>query len=453
VPDLTPLPSNLKALLDRLAQLSPRVVEATRIAGELARQLDMPVYLVGGVVRDLLLGRESVDLDLVVDGDGAAFARGLADRLEVPLRLHPTFMTGELSTPSGCRIDIAAARGETYPQPASLPVVERAALTEDLRRRDFSVNAMAIPLFSRSHRPAELVDLFSGHGDLAAGFLRVLHERSFQDDPTRILRAARFELRLGLRLDLAAEELVAQVVAEAVFDRLSSGRLRQELSLTLASANPSATLDRLAALGVTESLHPALQWGTAEQDRFLRLTRILERSEVEQREGKGRVALLLTAWVWDRPRSVRNDLAERLQLPAGARYLLVEGIGRIAEASHGLLTLGPRNLAPRVVSEKLRHLSGDELLLMHALAEGAGRADAVEPTPAGWAWREIAEMRGLQLTISGRDLLAIGFQPGRELGRTLEEIRGARLDRTITAEEELAMARQIFEQSEERRQE
>lgn len=450
--DLAPLPSTLPGVLDRLARLSPRVAEAARLAADLACQLDGSVYLVGGVVRDLWLGCKSVDLDLVVEGDGGRFSRHLADRLGAELRRHATFMTAELTTPSGCRVDVSTARSETYPRPASLPVVEPAPLIDDLRRRDFSVNAMAIPLFSRSNGRVELVDPCSGRGDLAAGLLRVLHRRSFQDDPTRILRAVRFELRLGLRLDLAAEELVAEAVAERIFDRLSSGRLRQELRLTLASANPTATLDRLAALGVTESLHPALRWGTAEQDRFLGLNRILERREVKQGEGRGRIALLLTAWAWDRPRRVRRDLAERLQLPAGARSLLVEGIERIAEASQVLLSLGPRSLSPRVVSKELRHLSGDELLLLAALGEGKGRTDSAKPTPADWAWREIVEMRGLQLTISGSDLLAIGFRPGRELGRALEQIRGARLDRTITAEEELAMARKIFEDREERSQ-
>ncbi len=445
---LTPLPSNLRALLDGLARLSPRVAEHAGIAAELAQQRDVSAFLVGGVVRDFFDRRESVDLDMVVEGDGVDFARRLASRLGVEVLVHSAFLTAELPSVAGCRIDIATARRERYLQPAALPVIEPAPLAEDLARRDFSLNAMALSL--RSPGPLVLIDPFSGHRDLEAGRLRVLHDRSFIDDPTRILRAARFATRLGMRLDAAGEELVAGAIAAGVFERLSGARLRQELRLTLCRADlASPSLAQLAEWRVAENLHPALVWGGAEKSRLSAVHEVmnsvvggagaLNRAPTDRGVGGDGFALSLASWVFDRPQPARRDLAEHLQLPAASRSLIVEGPERIRTASRSLLYCGVRTISPQAASRILRHLGDDELLLMIAC----------EAAPAaGWARREYEEMRRLELTITGADLLAIGFQPGRRLGKVLERVRDARLDRAITAGEELAMARAMLEEAE-----
>ena len=444
---LTPLPPTLAALLEELAHLSPRIAGQAAVAAELARSGDFSVFLVGGVVRDFVSGRESVDLDLVVEGDAAEFARRLALRLDGELRLHAAFQTAELTTAVGGRIDIATARRERYPGPAQLPVVEAAPLAEDLARRDFSINAMAISL--RQRAPLTLIDPHSGHRDLSLGLLRVLHERSFIDDPTRILRAARFAVRLGLRLDSAGLAEVSEVIAAGVFARLSAARLRGALRLILADRGLAVpTLDLLAGWDVVEGLHPALAWGEREAARLAALNEAMEKTgETGETGAMARApsgwefALRLVGWVFDRSSALRRGLAERLQLAGAARSLLVEGPERIAEASRAILALEGESTAswpvpPQAASRVLCHLSDEELWMMIALNPGP---------VADWARREMEEMRRLKLTISGSDLLAMGFEPGRRVGSVLQRIRDARLDKTITASEELLMARSFLE--------
>jgi tRNA nucleotidyltransferase (CCA-adding enzyme) len=181
----------------------------TQVA-DLSRELEVPVYLVGGAVRDLLLTGELRDLDLVVEGSGAEFARALGDRLDARVRLHQQFLTAEVEDPLGLRIDIASSRAESYPEPAALPVVRAGSLEEDLDRRDFTVNTLAVQLGPDAS--FELIDSKGGLQDLEESRLRILHSRSFVDDPTRAFRAVRLESRLGLRLEPESARLLIQAI-------------------------------------------------------------------------------------------------------------------------------------------------------------------------------------------------------------------------------------------------
>src|SRR3954452_1104331 len=212
------------------AKIEPeRAVERVRALPALERVReaagDVPVYLVGGAVRDLLLGRERTDLDVVLEGDAAALGR----RLGGEVRAHERFATAMVAL-DGLVLDLATARSETYPRPGALPEVRPATLAEDLARRDFTVNAMAVPLTDE----AELIDPHGGARDLERGLLRVLHERSFVDDPTRALRAARYAARYGFDLEPDTERLLREADLETV------SRDRVEAELRKLAAEPRA---------------------------------------------------------------------------------------------------------------------------------------------------------------------------------------------------------------------
>jgi tRNA nucleotidyltransferase (CCA-adding enzyme) len=202
-----------------------------------------PIYLVGGAVRDLLLGDPVVDIDLAVEGDGPRAARELAARLDGDVSPHERFGTATVRAGT-LAFDLAATRSETYPEPGALPVVAPASLSEDLGRRDFAINAMAAAL--QGDELGHLLDPHGGCADLDARVVRVLHDRSFVDDPTRLLRAARYEVRLDFRMDEPTEELAREAARRKALATVSGPRIRDELLDLLAEHAAPRGVERLA---------------------------------------------------------------------------------------------------------------------------------------------------------------------------------------------------------------
>jgi tRNA nucleotidyltransferase (CCA-adding enzyme) len=365
----------------------------------------------------------------VVEGDGPAFARELARDLGGTVRVHDAFLTAVVRLADGTTVDVATARSEFYRAPAALPEVETSALRQDLYRRDFTINTLAVRLGPRG--PFELVDFFGGQRDLKDGVLRVLHSLSFIDDPTRVLRAVRLSLRLGFRISPETVRLVSVAVGEGIFDQLSGSRLRDELQLLLDDPETAVRgLERLGELGVLAALHPALRLdggrlhalrqGRAAYDWF----RLQALPELSIRLW----LLLLLALVRRVPVEQRRSLAERLQLPPVAAEVLERAPWRLDAAER---ELGATDLAPHAAHGVLAALGGEELLLL--LAEGG---EAVQR----WVRRELVEMRPLRLSIAGRDLLARGHDPGPAIGEALRATLDARLDGAIDAPGELDYA-------------
>ena len=215
-----------------------------------------PAYLVGGTVRDLLLERQAAGhLDLAIEGSARSVARALADRLAGMPREYERFGTAVVEV-EGFEYDMASTRTETYDEPGALPRVEQAPLVEDLRRRDFAVNAMAIGL--KGDDLGHLYDPHGGLSDLDAGLLRVLHEQSFRDDPTRLLRGVRFEARLGFGFDPDTEVLAREAVGAEALATVSSDRTGRELVKILEETEAPAAVRRLKELEIHTALHPAL---------------------------------------------------------------------------------------------------------------------------------------------------------------------------------------------------
>ena len=220
------------------------------------------VYLVGGTVRDLLLGEPGFDVDLAVEGDGQAFARALAAELGGLLKPHDAFGTAVVEYGDGERVDVVTARREGYAAPAALPTVEPSTIEDDLFRRDFTINAMASALAGPD--ADSLVDPFGGRRDLEAETIRVLHDRSFVDDPTRIFRALRYASRYGFELDEQTAALARQAIEAGFVGRLSPARLRDELVLLLDEARADE------AFALLETFRPEIVPSPARSARPLR---------------------------------------------------------------------------------------------------------------------------------------------------------------------------------------
>lgn len=227
--------------------------------GNEARRLNLPTYIVGGCVRDWVLkGKKSSafkDLDLACEGDPSPLADFCWKKWGGKAQSFGEFGTVRLYLSNGLRVDFARARSETYSRPAALPKVTPASLQEDLARRDFTVNAMAIPL-----EQGGLIDPFDGLKDLKAKTLRILHPRSFEDDPTRIFRAARFLCRFRMKADPRTESSLQKALAGRTAGLLSRERLRQELLAVLKEKDPGCALSRLKKWGLLRLLHPRLDW-------------------------------------------------------------------------------------------------------------------------------------------------------------------------------------------------
>lgn len=325
-----------------------------------------PVYLVGGAVRDLLLGHGRADIDLVVEGDATA----LASRLGGEVIEHERFATAKARLGEH-DLDIATARAETYPFPGALPEVEpTAGIAADLARRDFTINAMAIPL----RRDAELIDPHNGRADLAAGLLRILHPGSFDDDPTRALRAARYAARFGFEL----EPDTADLLSEADLGTVSSDRREAEL-LRLAGETEAARGFALIA-----------EWGLLE----------LPAHGVEL---AARVAGLLTEPSW-------AEVARR------DRAVLAAALGRWGDAD------ALAKAEPKLPSDAVQ-LAGAASPIELVLARALG---------AEWLDRYLTEWRAVALEIDGEDLIAAGVPQGPAVGLGLAAALRRKLDGEIT---------------------
>ena len=242
-------------LADKIEKTLPvELVALTKQAAAIAADKKVQLYLVGGIVRDLLLGQPNFDLDLVAEGDAIGMAKEIANKFGGKLTVHKMFNTAKIVLDKWS-IDIAMARTETYAQPGALPVVTPGTLNTDLFRRDFTINAMAICL--SPNRYGELIDLYRGLKDLNGKAIRILHENSFIDDATRIWRAVRYEQRLGFQIEASTLKLLKRDVAQ--LKTVGGYRLRRELELVLKEKEPEKALARADKLGVLKELHPSLK--------------------------------------------------------------------------------------------------------------------------------------------------------------------------------------------------
>ena len=425
-----------------IQRLPSSIVRLLRGFGRLADEEGVGLYLVGGVVRDLLLKRRNLDLDLTVEGDGISFARLVADRYDAGLALFERFATARLVLPNGLKVDIASTRRESYADPAALPDVETASLDEDLFRRDFTINAMAIELNSANW--AQVRDPYGGQRDLKARTLRVLHDHSFVDDPTRIFRAVRFAGRFGFRIEPHTGRLLARAAKTNLVARLSGPRLANEIFALMKEDRPEAALVSLRRYRLLRFLHPRLSPG----NRTERLLAVLPQATGWwKRHCPGaavdRPLLCVMAMLAQASSSTISGIIERLQLStvqARALEWAGEKTSRIAETLSG-----DAPLRPSQIYRMLSLLPGEAVVFVLAkgllISRTAGRGRLTRRLA-----RFLTRDRLVTTTINGETLKRFGLRPGPHFREILERVLEERLDGRITAAaEERELARTLAE--------
>lgn len=420
-------------LRERLTAAALAILEA---AGQVGQELGMPAYAVGGFVRDVLLANPNDDIDLVVEGDGIRFAQTLAGRLGGRVRPHPKFHTAVIVLPDGGKVDVATARLEYYEYPAALPVVELSSLKMDLYRRDFSINTLAVHL--DPERFGLLVDFFGGQQDIKDRVIRVLHSLSFVEDPTRILRAVRFEQRFRFSMNAQTERLVKNALRLNLFQRLSGRRIFHELVLLLDDAAPVDALIRLRSLGVLQHIHPALHFPPTKEPFLREVERVLTWHGLLYRSEQPRTWMVyFLALCSGMEAAVFTQLAERLAVPERQRAVLVSLREGVRAALMGLEQGLRRRLTRARLAEVLDSLPLEGLL--YAMAR----------TPSQTVKRHISfyigQLRDLKPQVSGADIAALGLPPGPAYSRILQAVRrGLRNGAWTSRDEQLqAVARLV----------
>ena len=395
-------------------QLLELVKDISRQAAERGER----VYLVGGVVRDLLLGYPNFDLDLVVEGDAVKLAQQVAETSQSKLLAHHRFGTAKLRY-ENFTLDLATARKETYARPGALPTVTPGTLKDDLIRRDFSINAMAISLGSNDY--GELVDPYHGKSDLEHHLIRVLHPGSFSDDATRILRGVRYEQRFGFEFEAQTTQLLKRDIP--MLDTISGDRIRHELELIFKEKQPEFVINRLAELGALPRISPSLKGDGWIAEKFERARHLKKPTQLPSLY----FCLLIYSFS---ERGIEQFLA-RLNISAKLSRAMRDTL----RLKTSLLLLDTSPLKPSKVYYLLREY---EPLAIQA------NAIASEPSMVHqYLQLFLTKLRYVRTSLDGEELKRLGISAGPEMGQVLQILHKAKLDgevRTRADEKKLALS-------------
>lgn len=411
------------------------MIELLKMAGDLGDELSWEVYAVGGFVRDIIMGRANLDLDLVVEGDGIQFAKELANRLNGRVKAHSKFKTAVVIFGDDKRVDVATARLEYYEYPAALPTVELSSIKMDLYRRDFTMNALALRL--NPGRFGQLVDFFGADRDIRNKTIRVLHSLSFVEDPTRILRAIRFERRFGFNIGGQTMRLIKNAIGLELFSKLSGTRVMHELQLIMNEDDPLACLQRMQELGILEAIHPMLELN---RDRIQVLTELVK---------------------------VHNWYKLLYLEPKPVPWLLyILGLTMGIKRNQITKVTKRLNFTAREEREfmQLRDMIGDALMKLMGWREGKSRLSTLysilHPMPVEGVLflmarsrkehirrnisQYLARLRYIKIDVSGNDLKDMGIEPGPIYTQILDRLIRAKVDgRADTREEQLKLAERL----------
>jgi len=363
------------------------------------RALDQPtpIYLVGGPVRDALLGRSVNDLDFSVEGDAAALARWLANEIGGKTVVHSRFGTATVIA-AGSRTDLVTARRETYAHPGALPQVIPGDIRDDLARRDFSINALAIPL---TGDPPRVLDHFGGLEDLRLGVVRIIHDGSFIDDPTRVFRAIRYEQRLGFRIDESTLVQLKDAVDQGLVAGLSPDRLRHEVRRMLEEENPELALVRCLELGVLQAVHPSL----SNLDTLERLN--AKTDEIRTANEVEKSLVCLAAMVSCLSAREGEELINRLNMPEAWRRVVRDSIHLQSIADE----LNDESLSASQLVHLLEDLSVEVVTTVWLTSENKAVSQRLHSY--------LTELRFVEPVLNGQDLLQLGVPPGPLVGHLL----------------------------------
>lgn len=420
-------------MLNYLKKLPKEIRRLISLTADLACQEHLAVYLVGGFVRDLLLGLPNLDLDIVVEGEGIKFAEDLSVILKARLTRHRQFGTATLVSQANYKIDIATARKECYPQPASLPVVSPGTLEEDLFRRDFTINAMAVRISGGNKM--ELTDFFQGQADLKKKKIRTLHDLSFIDDPTRILRAIRFEQRYGFAIESNTLRLLKKASRMKMINKVGPQRLRDELILILKEGSPLKPLKRIKKLLGFSFISRNL---TLADNDFNFLSR-LEKETVRFRAGY-LPKRSLDSWL-----IYFMGMTDGLSL-AQVKTLCRNFVFRRGEEKRILdykrvnykifSLLNHRPVRPSRIYGILQPLSYEVILTVKAKYRNKALQRNIDVF--------LSTYNATRILVGGRDLQALGLEPGPAYQKILQKVLDARVDGKLkTRDDEIKLIKRI----------
>lgn len=402
--------------------------------GTLSKSFVYKAYLIGGTVRDLLLGTENLDIDIVIEGDAIAFGEKIAHELHGTIVSHKRFGTCTVTTPEHVKIDFATARKETYAKPAALPIVEFSSLKNDLIRRDFTVNAMAISL--DEHKFGQLIDFFDGVGDLSRKSIKALHDKSFIDDPTRIMRAVRFEQRLNFMIEPHTALLIRRSIDKEIYKKVEAPRLRDEIILILKEKEPFKIIKRMDEFKALKLVHPHLKMHKYLNEIFAAVDEASSwyQENSPRKRSIEKWLIYLMAMFEESSLDSAQYFCNKFEFKRGERLRMMS---YKEKGSKILKTLNSkRKILPSKIYRLLEPLSHEVTLLLMAVS----RSDAGK----GRIMEFFHKYNGMRPALRGNDIKSLGVKAGPHFARIVDKILYKKLDGILkTKEEELAYARKL----------
>ncbi|MFC1839629.1 CBS domain-containing protein [Thermodesulfobacteriota bacterium] len=403
--------------------------------GKCADELGYNAYLVGGLVRDIILKRENLDVDIVIEGDGIKFAQEYAKNSDVRVRSHKKFGTAVIIFPDGFKVDVATARLEFYETPAAPPTVEISSLKLDLYRRDFTINTLAVKLNCREY--GTLIDYFGGQKDLKEKVIRVLHNLSFVEDPTRVLRAVRFEQRFGFQIGRLTMSLIKNAVDINSFKDLSGRRLFMELKLLLMESDPVKAIERMDKLDLIQFLSPSINYD-------YRLSKLLNNiKDVISWFSLLYLEESFDAWktYWygltsNMDAENVNDLASRLMMnDLESRKIINQSVDTSSLLDRLFRKKSNNNYS---IYTLLSQYDTEFLLYIMAKANNENIKKLIS--------NYFTKLKGIKVSLKGRDLKSLGFKPGPLYKEIFERLLEARLNYKVSSrKEELSFVAEKFQ--------
>ena len=397
--------------------------------GKTGDELGYSVYAVGGFVRDLLLKVENFDVDVVVEGDGIRLAEAFEKKFPCRIRTHKKFGTAIIVLPDGSKVDVATARWEFYDSPAALPTVERASIKTDLYRRDFTINTLAIQLNPKSF--GELIDFFGGVKDIKEKLIRVLHNLSFVEDPTRVFRAIRFEQRFGFHIGKHTQNLMKNAVKMGFLERLSGGRVLSEIILILQEEDPLPALKRMRDFNLFHFLHPALRLDEHGEVLFEQIRHVISWFDLlflEQRYD--RWLIYFYGLIDSLKEGEREALCQRLSMNEKLTKKVLEGKGQTDQTLLQILSWiqTERQPKPSEIYDVLDPLSTESKLFM--------MAKTTQVATRRYISAYFTQLKDTKPLLKGKDLIQMGMKSGPLIKKILAGLLKARLDKQVISRQD-----------------
>jgi tRNA nucleotidyltransferase (CCA-adding enzyme) len=421
---------NIAYLLEE--RLPRRIIELLKSLGEVADSLGFNAYAIGGFIRDLFLKFHNLDIDIVIEGDGIRFAQAYAKKYSVGVRYHVKFKTAVLIFPDGFKVDVATARSEYYESPAALPIVELSSIKMDLYRRDFTINTLAVKLNSRHY--GLLIDFFGAQKDLKERTIRVLHNLSFVEDPTRAFRAVRFEQRFGFKIGKLTANLIENAIRIGGVEKLAPKRIFNELQLILSEENPLNMVKRLIDLKLLQAIYPEFALSPKLEGLFGEIKTVLSWFDLlylNEPYEKWVIYFLAMA----QPVSHLNELRLRLGLPKKVVETMTLCRG---DGERLLMILQKRpQMSKSDIYQLLSPLPTEALLFIMAKAGPETGRKAIS--------LYFTQLKSIKISVKGEDLKTLGLPPGplykKILGALLDERMNGKL---LTRKDEIEYVKQHF---------